>query len=193
MVVDGFLIEYFANPLHCLKEYMENNHKERKRTDARMFVIGKILFDKNGEVEELRQTARKQMKRKFESLTKFKLELTKYFLWDGMDNLKDLFSQESPNLNFAYYLFLNEIIKTYATFLRVEVAVSAKIYKFFTDNKFRNKYKIEKFPDGVFVKKTIDCMKKIELENIQELNDYVLKKMGGFEIDGWKMRSKISN
>ena len=45
-IFDGFLIEYFANPPYQIRKYFVEEFKQNKYTTARMFVMGKILFDK---------------------------------------------------------------------------------------------------------------------------------------------------
>jgi DNA modification methylase len=50
--VDGFLIEYFANPLPQNLEYYQSDYQRRKKAHIHMFLTGKILFDKNGDVKK---------------------------------------------------------------------------------------------------------------------------------------------
>ena len=61
----------------------------------------------------------------------------------------------------------------------------------------RKKYLLTEFQDKEFV---IQFNQTIKLENknkmmqrFESITNYVLKKMGGFEIDGWKVRSGLSS
>ncbi|HLD85807.1 MAG TPA: nucleotidyltransferase domain-containing protein [archaeon] len=60
-MVDGFLIEYFANPPQQLKKCMEEGYRDGKRVDARMYLLGKIIFDRTGEVKKLQENAKKRI------------------------------------------------------------------------------------------------------------------------------------
>ncbi len=190
-IVDGFLIEYFANPISQLKKYQEENYKNGNRIDARMFTIGKILFDKTGIVKKLQIEARKRMKKPFAKKDKTWMETKKYFLWDQLDNLHDLHSQHLPSFSFVYYTALLNIFETYAKFLRAEIPGPAKFYQVLTNDRFRQKYHIEKFPDQKFITIAKKCIEKDSLENIEKLTAYVLDKMGGFKIDGWKLKTPV--
>ncbi|MBO8174400.1 MAG: hypothetical protein H0Z18_03995 [Thermococcus sp.] len=66
LVIDGVLIEYFANPVKQIKYYFEKEFKQNKRSTARIITIGKVLFDKTGIAEELKKEALKYMKKPFE-------------------------------------------------------------------------------------------------------------------------------
>ena len=56
--VDGFLIEYFANPVNKYESEMEREKIERGNHSTKMFARGKIVRDKNGEVKNLREKAK---------------------------------------------------------------------------------------------------------------------------------------
>ena len=118
-------------------------------------------------------------------------EMSKYTLWDQLDNLKDLNEQKNPSFEFMYFRNLSVIQETYAQYLNVEVRGAAKLYKILTDERFRERYKIEKFPDDQFIKLWKQCLEKVTISTIEELTNYVLSKMGGFEIDGWRLRTPI--
>ncbi len=190
-IVDGFLIEYFANPSSQIRSYMREDYGQSRKVDARMFSKGRVLFDKSGVLKKLRQKANEEMKRKLHKLRGMKLELAKYVLWDHLDNLRDLQGQKSPNFRLLYDLLLEKIISTYAKFLGAEIAAPAKLYAFFSDESFRKAYDMPGFPDKRFSRMVIACFRKTELRVIQQLTLYSLSKMGGLKIDGWKARTPL--
>jgi len=188
-IVDGFLIEYFANPIRKLKQYQEDDYKEGIKTDARMFTIGKVLFDKTGAVEEMKQFSLNQLNKELKKKDDTWIEMAKYSLWDQMDSLNDLTDANSSSFEFIYFTNLKNIIETYAKFSCVEITSSAKLYKVLSDEEFKNRYRINSFPDKDFVDLTIKCITIPENSNIKRLTDYVVNRMGGFNIDGWKLRT----
>ncbi len=49
------MIEYFANPMWQLKKYLKADRKEGRKECARMFALGKIVFDKTGDAQRLQR------------------------------------------------------------------------------------------------------------------------------------------
>ncbi len=191
VVVDGFLIEYFANPVSQILKYMDEDFKRGRRTDARMFVIGHIIFDKNGAVEELQKQARIKLRKHFPRPNALWIENSKYELWDSLDNLTELNERLSPNFNCSYYFHLARMISIYSFFLGFDTPPFARLYQYLTDGDFRKKYKLENPPDRRFASLIAKCMVKADFPKLKELTGYVLTRMGGFEINGWKLRSRV--
>lgn len=189
VMVDGFLVEYFANPLRQLKKYQEDDFLQGRRTDARMFTIGKILFDEKGAVKRFQDDSRKLMKKKFKKPDKARVESAKYFLWDEMENLRDLFDGGSPAMDFLYYTLLNRILNTYADYLGAELPAPSKLDRFVESDDFRKRYLMEPFPDDDFIEMAMECVQAVNMGKIEALTEYTMEKMGGFEIDGWKLRT----
>lgn len=65
LVVDGFLIEYIADPASMWTKSFGDDFNSRKKVSAGMFAIGKILHDKNGVVSKLKDEAETVMKKPF--------------------------------------------------------------------------------------------------------------------------------
>ena len=196
IMVDGMLIEYFANPPNQIRAYLKDEFEKNRFTTARMFAMGKILFDKEGYVKQLKKEAINFMKKKFKKPNKNEIELAKYCLWDNLDNLKDLYQQNSENFDFLYYLALNGILETYSKFLRVEIPPRSKILLYFENEKFRREYKFKEFPDKTFSEIFTSCLKckkrKEKMELVEKLTNHVFERMHTFNIDGWRLRSRTT-
>ncbi|SYZ72580.1 conserved hypothetical protein [Candidatus Zixiibacteriota bacterium] len=190
-VVDGYLIEYFANPVRQIMKYFENDFRIGRHTDARMFVIGKIIFDKTGAVARLRECARRDLKRPFAKPAKTWVETAKYELWDGLDNLKELGHSRSRNFSLMYNWQMMRTVALYARFLRIEMPPAARLLKYFSDRKFREKYEMTIFPDRKFISLAKRCLESPAFPGIEKLTGHVLQKMGGFEINGWKLKTPL--
>ncbi len=189
-IVDGYLIEYFSNSLAQLKEYRKDDFKSFTHTDARMFALGRIVFDKTGALRKLQLAAQKELKIKFRKLSKAEIELGKYSLWDELDNLKDLREASSTFYPYSHHLLLNRILDLYRKYLGVEVSASSKLERYFTDTSFRQRYGIGGFQDLKFVRLFVGAVEKQTFDSIEKLVEHVLVQMGGFKVDGWKLRSK---
>lgn len=83
----------------------------------------------------------------------------------------------------------------YAVFLGAEMPHLTKVYKLFTNEDFRRRYHFTAFSDQVFVDQFLTSLTvstEQQLEASQAITRYVMDKMGGFAIDGWKLRSSAS-
>lgn len=189
-IINDVLIEYFVNPPKQIKHYFEKEFKQNKRSTARIVTIGKVLFDKTGIIEELKREALEYMKKPFKKPDDVWVETAKYFFWDSLDGLKDAKERKDPSFSYLYYLTLNKALEVYSKFLCVEVPPASKVYRLFIDENFRKAYLFEKFPDEKFVSLFLEAIEDEELESLEELILYVFDKMGGFNIDGWKLRTK---
>jgi len=192
-IIDWILIEYFANPTKRHHQYLEEDLKSRSRINAHMFCTGKILFDKTWELKELVEYSRKYLKKKNPKLNKVQLEIAKYHIWDMCDNLEEVFESKSDEFYFVFYNFLNQIFENYAKFLQFDSIPIHKLRRFLVNENDRKKYLVKNFPDQEFSKKIISIItpkdKSKMMKEYQKLTRHVLDKMGGFNIDGWKLKS----
>lgn len=192
-IIDGVLIEYFANPAKKHYQYAEEDYKQRRRINAHMFCTGKVLFDKTGELKKLIKDSRKYLFKKYPKLNKIQIELAKYHLWDMLDNLEEVFETDSGEFFFVLYNYLNQLFEIYAKFLQFDSLPVHKLRKFLVNEKDKKKYHISDFPDKKFVKMYVNAIniknKSKIMKEYQNLTKYVLEKMGGFNIDGWKIKS----
>lgn len=190
--VDGFLIEYIADPTSMWQKSFEDDFNAGRKVSVCMFATGTVLFDKTGLVSELKTKSEEIMAKKFNKMDERAIEMAKYHLYDGLDKLRNLerngFTQYAP----LYYLQLSKIINFYAASIGISVPATAKLYKFINDSQFRDKYKLEGFSDRRFidlVNKSLENYSSIK--SIDDLTLYILDKMGGFKIDGWVLKTKI--
>ncbi|MBN1923521.1 MAG: nucleotidyltransferase domain-containing protein [Nanoarchaeota archaeon] len=191
-LVKGYLIEYFANPAWRHEDYIKEDEKDKRRVNAAMFATGKILFDKTGKLKELKKKCTKLLKTRFEKMPKFKVELSKYALWDVIDDIKGS-GKSSKNLKMQYYLGLNAIIRTYSAFLRIDIPKPKKYYEYFSNDKSLKKYRFKPFPDKLFSKIVLQSLNYNSITPLEKLYNHVIKEMGGFDINDWKIRSPAKN
>jgi len=189
--IDGVVFEYVINPFIQLKRYLENDIRLGRNAEARMYANGKILFDKSGQLTSLKENATIELKRGFEKPSEFELELIKYNMWEILENLQELFFEESPSFDLVYFTFLDRIIKNYSKFIQVAIPHFSQLYKFLTDSDFGRKYCIKPFPDKLFADKFVDCLKadtrSKKFSQVKILVTHMLANMGGFEFKAWKI------
>lgn len=190
--IAGFLVEYFCNPVEQYEEYRKDDVAAFTRIDARMFAKGRIIFDTDGTLREIQRRARRELRKSFRKLSKAEIELGKYLLWDGLDDLRELATKRSCFYAHAHHLLLNRALETYRRYLGLEVTPPAKLQRYFSDASFRLNYGIAEFSDKQFVRLFEDSLKQQSFSSISKLLRHVLRCMGGFEINGWRFRSPTS-
>ena len=187
-IIDGRLFEYFANPLAQNAAYHAEDYEHFSRGEARMFATGRILFDKTGELAALKRACERRMRRPLKKPSRLDKELNKYALWDGLDDLRPLWRRRSPGYELARSLVLRQVLETYRRHLGCEVPAPAKWYAYFTSAHFRRRQRFLQFKDPRFVRFFLACLRDARFTALQRLVHYVLSRMGGFSIDGWRVR-----
>jgi len=184
-IINGILIEYFANPVKKHYEYAEEDYKQRRRTNAHMFCTGKVLFDNTGELKQLIKDSRKYLVKKYPKQNKILVELAKHHIWDMLDNLEEVFEADGKDFFFVFYNDLNDLFETYAKFLQFDSISVHKLRRFLVDEKDKKKYHISNFPDEEFVKMYVNTInlkdKSKMLKEYQKLTNHILDKMGGIQ------------
>lgn len=183
IIIDGVLIEYFANPVAQHYIYAEEEYAQRRKHNAHMFVTGKVIFDKTSELKKLIKDMKGYMKKEYLPQSFVDIELAKYHLWDIADNLTELCSTKAPDFIFVFHHNLATLFETYATFLKFDALPIHKLRRLLVEMHDKKKYHITDFPDQVFNKAFVEALtttkqKRKELMHIYErLTHHVLEKM----------------
>ena len=195
VIINGFLIEYFANSPKSIKNYMNRDYENNSYHCVTMFLTGKIIFDKNGEIAKLNKLAHKFRNKEFIKLDKTSLELEKYGLWSILDDLQDNYIKNLDDFYYVYYNYLKKVYDAYCVYNRMPITRVDRALPFLTDKNILKKYMEQDFTDTNFVNLFLKALKlsskDLMMKNFEDLTNYVLKTMGGFKIDGWKTRSKV--
>ena len=192
---NSYLIEYFMYTKAGIIDLMEKEFNNYKHSIAKMFAYGKVIYDLDGSVKELQDLALKYIDKPFKNISSDRLDINNYHLWNWLDELKVALAENRLDFNKIYYLLLNDIYNIYAEYLGISKLPSAKVYKVLTDEEYRKKYHVFKFPDEEFIKLYIKCYEEnkpsVMYKNISDLVDYYYKKQGGFNIRTFKLKTQI--
>jgi hypothetical protein len=189
--VDGFVIEYFANPMRQLKKYLKADRKEGRKECARMFALGKIVFDKTGDAQRLQRLGQIDLRKPLQMPARSITEDAKYLLWDGLDELRALEKQKLPGFEYAYYVVLHGLLKNYARFLGAEMWAVGKMWKYLNSPEYQRKQRIAPFPDQQFAKMFLGALDEPALRHIEKLTRHAHRRMGGFQPADWKLRAPL--
>ncbi len=193
--VGGYLIEYFANPPIQIKKYFRDDFNDCSYMSHVQFSTGRILFDKHGDVRDLVGRANQHLRRRPPALRRYQLEVSKYRLWDHLDNLQDAMARNSRDFHLLYFTSLQAVYTTYARYLRHPVCGPSKSFAVVSNAAARKKYLRPAFPDRRFAYKFTRAVRvgsrTLMLRRFEDLTQHALRHMGGFAIDGWRLRTPL--
>jgi hypothetical protein len=187
-VVGRWTIEYNADPVRYVRSLQSTQFAVGNRHCARKVASGKVIFARDDTLAKLQAEAGAYMRMPVKRSDATTAEMAKYYMWDQIDNLRSLWHYRSPGFWYAYHCGIQNIVGHYAAFLGSEVLRPVRMHEFFTDEVFRKKYKIDAFPDALFMRMAASCIETPSLEKIEQLTIYVQEKMGGFVLDGWTLK-----
>lgn len=195
-IINGLLIEYFANPPRQILKYFEEDVNEKSLMSQTQFATGKIILDKKGDVALLKEKALDMIAGFYADGSKIvpMSDSVKYFLWDMLDDLQDAYENNRLDFNFMYYNLLNKIISSYMRCIH-------KPYNFKTilgninDSIVRKKYLLRELPDKEISYLISNCItivdKKDKMIMIEKLVNAILDKYGGFNVSEYKLKSSL--
>lgn len=188
--IDGFKISYSVYPERMFNIALEQGRKEHERITARFFTKGTILEDKNGVIKTLKQRATEDLKLPLTRLQEPLVEQAKYIIVGVLEDLEKI-SDNDDYFCFVYYLLLEQVLRSYAMFLGIDIPNTvrsyAKLPQFFHDADWRKRYLINTWEDPIFLSLFEDALGEISMGNAHLLTEYVLEKMGGIDPENWKL------
>jgi len=194
-VVDGLLIEYFANPPRQIRGYFKEDYQAISPMSQTQFATGEIVLDTIGVVAKLKEEATRMMELNFEGARSSANELIKYGIWDMLDDLQDMYENGRIDFDLVYYSNLDKLLTLYMQ--QIKQAYNNKtILGHITSEAVRKKYLLNELPDKNIAKLIQICVvaecKKDRIDSYEKFTNAVLDLMGGFEIDGFKFKSSVS-
>lgn len=196
-VIDGIVVEYFANPPRQIRAYFRHDHADGRRNAPTQFASGEILFDdRRGTVRRLVAEAHAWERRPLPAVARSWVELTKYGLHDRLDDLEDAALRGAPDVPFLYDLLVAAAAEAEARFARQPVAGAAKLYRLVTSARVRRKYRAPAPADARHGRLLVAALRERDPRRMPDraraLVGHLLERMGGFRLDGWRLRSGLS-
>src|SRR5690554_1121922 len=193
--VDGYLIEYFVNPPRQIREYFSKDYDDRSTMSMVQFITGKVIFDEHGIIEQLKKEANEWKEKKYAEINASLKEIKKYSLWDNFDNLIDCFENQRKDFDFVYYQSLLKLFDDYCSLLNIEQIPFYQVTRYLSDPSFLSKYMKSPFPDQEFNRLFLVAIETqdrgMKLEIYEKLLNHVFQNSGGFNIDGWSIRTPV--
>jgi hypothetical protein len=195
-IVDGLLIEYFANPPRQILRYFDEDLKTKDLMSQTQFATGKIISDKTGIVESLKVKAMGMISDFYAAeLSGLTItELDKYFLWDMLDDLQDAYENNRADFDFLYFTRLDKLLEKYMNAVFRPYSTKT-IYGNATDDAIRKKYLLRELPDktvkNMITRAVTAANQSDKIAAYEKLTAEIFKQIGGFNIDGFKFKSDV--
>lgn len=193
-LIDGYLIEYFINPVRQVLKEFEEGFINNGIATTRIFIGSKILYDKDGTIEKLINIAKENINREIGSLAEFKKKMNNYTIWHSFYELTSKYERKE-DIDFTYNIFLNNIIESYFLNKQIPLLPIHKIEKMLINEEYRKRYNVNKLPEDEFVNKLLNCFNEKDYnkryEYARELYDYYMNENSDFDINDFSLRSDI--
>lgn len=190
-VIDGYLIEYFANPPAQIRKYFHDDLRSRRTMSLVQFATGSIHADSGGTVEALAALAKSLLPAAFEIPRSAALELLKYSVWDTVDNALDACERGAPDARFVYYTALEALFDDYSRFLGRPRLSPHRIMASLSGSSLRRRYLLDDFPDRAFADEYIAAITDRDdsamPRHLEAIAGIIFTAAGGFEIDGFSV------
>lgn len=181
LLIDNYLIEYFMNPIYKVKKYIEEDERGHGGAMANMLINGKILYDKNNIVEDLKKIAIEAINQILDPNPQLY-----YACWDAYDE----YEAAAYHNELQYYNCLQNLIKAYILNNGYLLGPMNKIEKVFKNKEYRERYQLNPFPENEFNELVINCFDEPNADNLRILYNFVLKD-GNFNINNYCLRNKL--
>lgn len=191
-IIDGYMIEYFINPVKKILSYFEKEQQDYHMSTTMIFVNGKILIDTDNEVQKLIDKAKEIIKSPLKEVDDFKWKMNCYSVWDGFDELESKY-YENADIDFTYYIFLQRIVESYFYNKQISSIPLNKLEKILSNVEYRTKYNVQQLPDDRFVELLLNCFNAKDRDKkfvyAKEIYNYFLSQFPTFDIGNLEIRS----
>ena len=193
-IIENYMFEYFINPAKVIFKEIDEYKKSGMAT-ALIIANGVEIYDKTGIVKQLKEKAFDVIDNLNNPMNGYEMEMIKYYTNYYFEQLKRAYDDNQFEFMFLYHTYIEYIIYSYGKFNGIILPLKTKIYQYiFNENYFINN-NLKKISDNNFLDILKKCMtefkKDIMYKNITDLKEYFINSIGGFNIDGWKIRSPV--
>lgn len=168
-LIDGFRIEYFEKPICDIYLSIENNFQNQNNAMLSIIGTSKIIFDKNGSLKELQLYTLNKYSNPLPPLDSNTAREYVSILYNRMEKLQKAAYENSPYFYHLYYLTIEKIRKFYHKLNGFPEVQTSKVFRVYTDEKYRKSFYKDKIPDGKFVSMYLEAICDISLDKNQKL------------------------
>lgn len=188
--IDGHKFSYLTRSYDNIENRIKREFAINCKFEANVIRIGKILFQKNNIINDLKRTADYYHNSNFaiRNISEDTLKTNIYLLYNYKSYLETL-SEESPFFIYTYMAFMKLCLNFYSSFLNIEIFTDLKVEKLLTNQLYRQKCEWDKFPDEEFSNLWQNCLllKNINTNSLNQIFNYLQDKTVSFNEKNYKM------
>ena len=192
IIISNYMVEYFVNPP---KKIIQEIEEYKQLATALIIANGQVIFDKTGIVKKLKEKADNIINNQITPINDFEVEMIKYYTNHYYEQLSRAFENNTDEFYFLYYTILEHIIYSYGKYNGIVLPPKVKLYQYIYDNEYYINKDLKKIHESNFLDLLKKSMKNSTREtmykNIIELKEYFISSVGGFNLNGWKMRGNV--
>lgn len=174
--IDGFKFSYLVRSYNIIENRFKREFSMNSRFEATTISMGKIIFEKDGIISELKKLADYYHENNFivKNIDDETLKSNIYLLYNYKSYLETL-DENSPYFIYTYMSFMKISLNFYSHFLNFEIVSDLKVEKLFTNDLFREKCNWSNFPDEEFISLWQNCIspEKINKDHLSKMFNFL--------------------
>jgi len=190
--IDGFLIEYFANPMRQVKKYIDDSYSSVKVIEINMILGGIVIFNKNSAAEKMMDYCKQKSMSELPTMNEFNIKMGLYTLWDNLDELHRAYSRIRPDFAMQFFRFIQSAFELYSRYICSPIPSYHKMYRWLIDCGYSVRYGLQAYNDPAFleiIRLAFECKDdKAMFDLSKDIYTYVNDRMGGIDIDHFVLR-----
>ena len=190
--VDGFSVEYFANPAKQIKKYIDSSYNDVRILEINMILNGIVILNRNATAESLREYCLEKDMNNFQTLGEFSIKMGQYYIWDNFDELTRAYENKSADFTMQYYVFIRNIFDFYSRYICSPVPDYHHLYRWLTDDAYHDKFKLPPYRDITFLDLISRMFDNSDISTMfsraSDLKDYVLSRTEGLNMDDFMLK-----
>ncbi|MCL2404802.1 MAG: nucleotidyltransferase domain-containing protein [Defluviitaleaceae bacterium] len=187
--VDGFIIEYFANPLRKIMNYIDDSYANASLIEINMILSGVVIYNQNSAAEKVIDYCTQKSMTDFPKMGEFNIKTGLLTLWDSHDELHRAYKKQSLDMTMQFYEFMRSAFELYSRYICSPVPGHHKLYRWLLDENYHQRYGLPTYNDPVFLEMVKHVFKvtgeKAMYDLSHDIYTYVTHKMGGFDIGSY--------
>lgn len=174
----GIKIEYFEKPIKDLYLSVDNDFENRNVAWLSIIGTSKIIFDKTGDLTKLQEYTISKFKNPLPKLDDNTAKECISIINNRIEKLEKSLNDNTPNFNHLYHLTIEKIRKFYHSVNGLAMIQTSKVFRVYTDERYRDSYSGYDIPEQEFIDLYIDAITdtssspEIKFQKVKNLYEY---------------------
>lgn len=190
MTIDHYRFSYLGRSLNGTKKKLNDEFIEKKKFEAYIFNVGKVLYDKKNHLEKLKDLAKMYVSTPSLKKQSIKSEIKAglYGLFSHKNHVMSL-EESSPFFYYQYFVFFKKALIFYSSYVGYETFLDTKTEKVLCDSTYRIAYHWDNFPDHKFAEKWtyLISIHNVNKNSINEIYHYIESKIEKINEENFKI------